>query len=476
MVPEEEDEERPVFRTNWNTPFIISHFNPHTLYYGANFLLKSVDRGEHWTIISPDLSTKDPEKTHRESGGLTRDVSRAETHCTIVTLSESPLQQGVIWAGTDDGNVLLTMDDGNTWTNVRPNFKGVPEAIWVSRVESSHFAKATCYVTFDGHRSDIFAPFVFKTEDFGKTWQNIANNLPQNHPVYVIREDAKNRDLLFIGTEFALFVSIDGGGSWDRLMNGMPTVAIHDLLIHPRSNDLIAGTHGRGVWICDDITPLQQLRKDLLTSEAFLFDSPLATRWHGISRGATRGHQLFIGPNPLSMSQVPPSNSPTEIVNTATINYYLKASFDKSPSLEIKDLDVDRTFTTSLENSSGIHRFRWDMHFDPSDEQKKEFLEKLENIFSELKEHLDKDQMKLLDNLYKEFESAKTIEELNEIRKKLIENFRMFAPRRNFFGEPLRGPEAEAGTYRLTVIANGKVYSRYLKIRNDPLLKKLSRY
>jgi hypothetical protein len=472
MVPEGEDEERPVFRTNWNTPFILSQFNPHTLYYGANFLLKSVDRGEHWTIVSPDLSTQDPEKTYRESGGLTRDVTRAETHCTIVTLSESPLQQGEIWAGTDDGNVQLTRDDGKTWTNVRPNFKGVPEAIWVSRVEASHFDKGTCYVTFDGHRSNIFAPYVFKTTDFGKTWVNIVNNLPQNHPVYVIREDPKNRNLLFVGTEFAVFVSIDGGESWERMMKGMPTVAIHDLLIHPRDNDLIAGTHGRGVWICDDITPLQQLKKDVLTSEAFLFESPVTTRWHGISRGATRGHQLFIGPNPLSMSQMPPNNSPTEIVNTATISYYLKTSSDSGPSLKIKDLDGKQTYSASLENSPGIHRFRWDMRFNPSEEQRKEFIEKLENVFSQLKVSLEKDQKEQLDGLYKEFKSAETVKELNDVREKLLEKFRMFAPRRNFFGDRLQGPEAEAGIYHLTLSMNGKSYTRYLTIRTDPLLKK----
>jgi photosystem II stability/assembly factor-like uncharacterized protein len=473
MVPEEKDEERPVFRTNWNTPFIVSHFNPHTLYYGSNFLLKSVDRGEHWTIISPDLSTNDPDKTNMESGGLTRDVTRAETHCTIVTLSESPLQPGVIWAGTDDGNVQLTLDDGKTWTNVRPNFSDVPEEIWVSRVEASHFARGTCYVVFDGHRSDIFSPFVYKTTDFGKTWEDISSNLPDNHPVYVIREDAKNRDLLFVGTEFAFFVSIDGGASWDRLMNGMPTVAIHDLLIHSRDNDLIAGTHGRGVWICDDITPLQKLSKKILASEAYLFDSPVATRWHGVSRGATRGHQLFVGSNPLSMSQVPPDNSPTDIANTAAINYYLKTHLNESPRLKIESLDGERRFTAVLENSPGIHRFRWDMHFDPSVEQRKEFLKKIENVFSQLKERVGKDKarMKLLESLYKKFKSAERTEELNEVRGQLIENFRIFITRRNFFGDPLRGPEAEIGTFRMTLTADGKPYIRYLILRMDPLLR-----
>jgi photosystem II stability/assembly factor-like uncharacterized protein len=471
MIPKEEDENRPVFRTNWNTPFIVSRFNPHTLYYGANFLFKSVDRGEHWTIISPDLSTNDPEKTFRESGGLTRDVTQAETHCTIVTLSESPLQPGLLWAGTDDGNVQLTVDAGRTWTNVRANISEVPPEIWVSRVEASRFEKETCYVTFDGHRSDIFKPFVFKTTDFGKTWHNITGNLPGNHPVYVIREDHENKNLLFVGTEFAVFVSIDGGQTWEQLRNGMPTVAIYDLLIHPRDNDLIAGTHGRGVWICDDITPLQQLSGDILNTEVHLFDSPVATQWHGISRGATRGHQLFLGRNPHSMSQVPPDNSPTEAVNTASLNYYLRAHIQKSPELKIDDLKGKNTFTTLLENSPGVHRFRWAMRFDPSEEQKKEFRERLETVFSQLKKSLDKDQKKVLDELCAEFKSAQTPEALNTIREKLIENFRDLGPRRRLFGNPLQGPEAVSGTYLLTLTANGKAYTRYLTIRKDPLLK-----
>ncbi|GAF86259.1 unnamed protein product, partial [marine sediment metagenome] len=221
FIPNKVNPERPTLRMNWSTPFIISHFNPRTLYYGANFLFKSVDRGDHWKIISPDLSTNHPDKTLRESGGLTRDVTGAETHCTIVTLSESPIVPGLIWIGTDDGNIQLTRDDGETWTNVRQNVKGVPEEIWVSRVEASHFDKGICYVTFDGHRSDHFRPYVFKTSDFGQTWQNITSNLPDRYCIYVIREDFKNKKLLFVGTEFAVFVTINGGQSWMRLKLGL---------------------------------------------------------------------------------------------------------------------------------------------------------------------------------------------------------------------------------------------------------------
>ncbi|MFA9454505.1 MAG: WD40/YVTN/BNR-like repeat-containing protein, partial [Candidatus Aminicenantaceae bacterium] len=230
-IPKAPDAAHPSLRMNWNTPFIISPHNPRTLYYGANFLFKSVDRGDTWQIISPDLSTNDPVKTNRESGGVTRDVTSAETHCSIVTLSESPLKPGVIWAGTDDGNVQLTQDDGASWTNLRDRIPRVPEGLWVSRVEASHHDLETCYVTFDGHRSDDFRPFVFRTRDLGQTWEDITSDLPAGHCTYVIREDPKNPDLLFVGTEFTAFVSWDGGKAWKRLDNQLPTVAVHDLLI-----------------------------------------------------------------------------------------------------------------------------------------------------------------------------------------------------------------------------------------------------
>ncbi|MGD2245181.1 MAG: hypothetical protein PVI11_01410 [Candidatus Aminicenantes bacterium] len=472
-IPKQEDADRPVLRMNWSTPFVISHFNPHTIYYGANYLFKSIDRGDHWTIISPDLSTSHPEKILRESGGLTRDVTGAEAHCTIVTLSESPLQPGLIWAGTDDGNVQLTKDDGITWTNVRPNMSGVPEGLWVSRVEASHFKKGMCYVTFDGHRSDVFQPFVFKTVDYGQNWENITSDLPEGHCTYVIREDLKNENLLFVGTEFAAFVSTNGGQTWTRLMNGMPTVAVHDLQIHPRSGDLIAGTHGRGAWILDDISPLQQLSEKILAQEAYLFNNPTATLWKGISRGATRGHQLFIGQNPLSMSQVEPSNSPTEIQNTATVNYYLKTTTTEKPLLEILSLDGESKSVVRLDGTPGINRFRWDLRFEPPETRKRLLMKRMEKRFEELIKSVKREHKQRLNLLYKEFKQIETPAEYNRIRQQLMQEFRMYATGRMFFGPPLQGPPAGAGTYRLKLTVNGTIYQGLLTVREDPLFKDL---
>jgi photosystem II stability/assembly factor-like uncharacterized protein len=471
-VPKQTDPARPVVRMNWNTPFVLSHHNPHTLYYGANFLFKSVDRGDRWQIVSPDLSTNDPEKTLRDSGGLTRDISGAEVHCTISTISESPLVPGLLWVGTDDGNVQLTLDDGVTWSNVRPNIPGVPESLWVSRVEASHFDRAVCYVTFDGHRSDDFRPYVYRTKDFGRTWEKITNNLPDGHTVHVIREDLKNKDLLFVGTEFGVFASIDTGRSWMMLQKGIPTVAVHDLLIHPRTSDLIAGTHGRGVYILDDISPLQQFTEKISDRSAYLFKNPVATKWQGMSRGGTRGHKLFIGRNPLSMSQVDPSNSPTPVQNTATINYYLKSKPDEKVLVELSNLEQTMTRIILLNDTPGIGRYRWDMRFEPTDSQKKTFVKRLENVFMTLQKRVEGKQKKRLDQLQREFRKAETTDAYNSILGAVMQEFRSYATGRAFFFRPLRGPEAGPGVYMLKMTFGSESFSGFVVIREDPMKTK----
>jgi photosystem II stability/assembly factor-like uncharacterized protein len=472
VVPQQTDPDHPAVRMNWNTPFVLSHHNPHTLYYGANFLFKSVDQGDHWQIISPDLSTNDPEKTLRDSGGLTRDVTGAEAHCTIVTISESPLVPGLIWVGTDDGNVHLTLDDGVTWTNVRPNIPDVPPSLWVSRVEASHFDRAVCYAAFDGHRSDNFHPYVYRTKDFGRTWVNITSNLPDGHSIHVIREDLKNENLLFVGTEFGVFASLDGGGSWIQMKNGMPTVAVHDLLIHPRDYDLIAGTHGRGVYILDDITPLQQFTMEVSSQDAYLFANPVTTDWQGISRGATRGHKLFIGRNPLSMSQVEPSNSPSPIQNTATINYYLKSKLEQKVKVEISDLNQTMTRIILLEDTPGIGRYRWDMRFEPSEEQKKSFVKRMDGVFALLQKQVEEKQRERLDQLRVEFQKAETTDGYNRVLQAIMQEFRNYATDRAFFMRPLQGQKAGSGIYSLKMTLNGKSYSGLVAIRDDPMAVK----
>jgi len=343
---------RSVFRFNWSSPILLSPHNPRTVYIGGNHLFRSVDRGDHWQIISPDLTTNDKEKYAKPTGGMTLDQTGAETHCTIITVSESPVRPGLIWVGTDDGNVQITRDGGTTWANVRSNVPDVPKGTWVSRVEASHFAEGSAYLTFDGHRSDNFKPYVFTTTDYGKTWTNITGNIPDGHCVYVIREDLKNRNLLFLGTEFGVFYSLDGGKLWSSLKLNMPTVAFHDLLIHPRDNDLLAATHGRGIWILDDISALQQATPQVLASDAQLFESTRsATRWLRVARGGYgRGDLYFKGENPPS---------------GGLVHYYLKAQA-QGGTLEITDGDRLKTTYLLDDAQAGISRIAWDLRWDPS--------------------------------------------------------------------------------------------------------------
>ena len=423
---------RDYFRFNWSSPLILSPHNSNTLLFGGNHLFRSTDRGDTWRIISPDLSTNDPVLTDPESGGLTRDVTSAETHATIITIAESPLMPGLIWVGTDDGNVQLTRDGGKTWVDVRRNLPEVPGRLWVSRVEASHFDAGTAYLSFDGHRSDDFSPWVYRTTDYGSSWTSIASNLPDDQPVYVVREDLRNPNLLFVGTEFAMYASVNGGQRWDRLMNGLPTVAVHDVIIHPRDGDLIAATHGRSVWILDDITPLQQLTDAVLAADVHLFQNRVATRWKGISRGATRGHKLFMGRNPLAIEQVPPGNSPRELENSATIDFYLKSEPGDKVSLSVSDMTGEHMFTTEVAGEAGINRYFWNMRFDPTEEQLREQQERM---------------------------------------ARAREQFGGQLPGGFQGGGGVQGMLAAPGTYRLSLTVDGTDYTGTVTIRDDPGLE-----
>ncbi len=252
------------------------------------------------------MTSNDPRKTLRKSGGLTPDEDPgggAEYYGTIITLQESSLEPGVIWVGTDDGNIQVTRDNGNTWTKV--GTAGLPglnrSDIWVSRVEPSHPPRPgpRTSVSLDGHRFALYTPWVFKTTDYGKTWTSITSGLPDGNPIYVVKEDLKNPNLLFAGGELAAFYSLNGGQSWSRLNGNLPTVAVHDLQVQPRENDLVAATHGRGFWILDDISALQQMTPEVQQSEAHLFKNRMATEWLNIQPQNNGGQLAFMGAEPV---------------------------------------------------------------------------------------------------------------------------------------------------------------------------------
>ena len=265
IVPRREEGKDP-YRFNWCPPLHISPHNSKIIYAGTQVLLRSMDRGNDWQEISPDLTLNDPVKIAGQ-GHI--------QYCTITTISESPLTPGVIWVGTDDGRVWVTKDTGETWSDVTKNIAdaGGPEHLWVSRVFVSNFEDGKAYVTKTGFRRDDFKPYVFKTADFGATWTDIGSNLPEK-PVNIIYEDRKNPDLLFLGNDKGVYVSISGGNSWVYMRNNMPTIAVHDLLVHPRENDLVVGTYGRGLYITD-VSPLQEVNRALLEKDVHLFQVEL---------------------------------------------------------------------------------------------------------------------------------------------------------------------------------------------------------
>ncbi len=443
------------FRWNWSQPMIISPHNPHTLYVGANHLFKTVDRGNTWYLISPDLSKNDPYKTIKESGGLTSDSvpgGGAEYYGTIVTISESPLKPGLIWAGTDDGNVQITQNGGKTWSNVRSLIPEVPEDHYVSRVEASHFDPGTAYVSFDGHENADFRPWVFLTRDYGKTWRNITANLPQSHPVYVVREDLKNPQLLFVGTEFAVFFSLNGGRTWSKLNQNLPTVAVHDLVIHPRDNDLIAGTHGLGIWIMDDISPLQQATEDVLSSSAYLFRNRDAVRWFSVRTGGSGGSLYFEGENPPG---------------DAGINYFLGKAAAGDVKFEISDVtgNFKRTYTVDAE--PGIHRLFWDMHSDPTPAQVEEFKARLDRNIQRFLERASGTSLEELKQLQGRLKQAGSdLGRLEFIWNRMAElsGFGRFFRR----GGP-QGTPVDPGDYQIKMTVNGRTYTGGITIRPDPL-------
>ncbi|HYU16574.1 MAG TPA: hypothetical protein VEL05_10900, partial [Candidatus Acidoferrum sp.] len=341
-------------RLNWNAPIHVSPTRKGTIYIGAQFLFRSSNRGDTWERISPDLTTNDPMKQKQEeSGGVTVDNSSAEMHTTIYSISESPKNPSVVWVGTDDGNLQLTRNGGKSWTNLVDNVKGLPPASWVSWVEASRFDAATAYAAFDRHTFGDMTPWVFKTTDFGKTWARIVSpDQGVRGYAHVIVEDVEDRSLLFLGTEFGLWISLDGGGKWAEFKGGdFPAVAVRDLVVHKRAQDLVVATHGRGIWIIDDLSPLRALSAEVLASQAaFLPSRPLEQRMP-TQTSFVLGDNSFVGSNPPA---------------GVTISYYLRSRHVYGPiKLEILDSKGQLIDSVPAGKRRGINRASWSMQLKP---------------------------------------------------------------------------------------------------------------
>ena len=342
-------------RWNWNTPIALSPNEAGTIYIGAQYLFRSRDHGNTWERISPDLTTNDPQKQKQEeSGGITVDNSAAETHTTIYTIAESPKNAKVMWVGTDDGNIQLTRDGGATWTNVVNNVAGLSKNSWVSSVEASRFDPAIAFVTIDRHTVGDMAPYVYRTNDYGTTWTALVT--PQTAGVrgyaHVVREDPVNPNLLFVGTEFGVFASVDAGSTWARFKpDNLPAVAVRDMVVQSRDGDLVVASHGRGIWIVDDLTPLRNLSNNTLAADvAFLPSRPVEQRIAG-NGGWAEGDATYAGDNPP---------------DGATFAYYLR-SRQVIGKLSLDILDASGAVVDSIPAGirKGINRVVWSMRTKP---------------------------------------------------------------------------------------------------------------
>lgn len=369
-------------RFNWNAGINFDPFDSKTLYYGSQFVHKSTDRGDTWTIISPDLTTNDPSKQRADSsGGLTRDVTAAENHCTIMTIAPSALQQGVIWVGTDDGNVQITQDGGKTWKNVVDRAPDLPKNTWCPHIEPSKFEAGTAYVVFDDHRRGNFRTYVYKVEGFGNSWLSLTKNDPtagtehQWGYAHVIEQDPVKKDLLYLGTEYGLWFSLNDGKNWQKWTHGIPTVGVYALTVHPRDNDLVIGTHGRAAYILDDIRPLRSVTKEVLEKPLHMFEIP-ATYQHTVKamdgyhfpgdamfRGETKSYGALItytvnkSKLPAAGGQEKKEAAEDEEKKEPSDTVKIKVEISDASGAVIRKMDVSTT-------KNGINRFTWNLRRD----------------------------------------------------------------------------------------------------------------
>jgi photosystem II stability/assembly factor-like uncharacterized protein len=333
------------YRFNWNSPVHMSPTNPDVVYYGGNVVFRTTDAGSTWTVISPDLTTDDPQKQKLSGGDISPDNTRAEYHSTILTIAESPRDPRVIWAGTDDGNLQVTRDGGATWTNVAPNIDGAPEFSWFASVQTSHADPGRAWVAIDQHRMDDFSPHAFMTDDYGRTWTRVSDGL--RGFVHIIMEDPRQPDLIYAGTELGVFASFDRGASWTDLRLGLPPLAVRDMKVHPRENDLVIGTHARGFYILDDVTPLQQLA-DALGRPMALFPPVPAVRFNPAADVSVLGNDEWIAPNPPY---------------GALLTYWLGGTHAMDAPLRIEVVDASGRIVRTLRgtNRAGLNRIVWDL-------------------------------------------------------------------------------------------------------------------
>jgi photosystem II stability/assembly factor-like uncharacterized protein len=356
------------YRFQWTAPILVSPHDPKTVYHGGNVLFRTTDGGRHWAPISGDLTRNDKQKQQWSGGPITGDNTTAEFYDTIFALAESPKQKGLLWAGSDDGLVHVSGDGGQSWTNVTERIKGMPEWGTVDCIEASPSDADTAYVVVDNHRNDDLRPYLFKTTDRGQTWKPLTANLPQDLFLRAVREDPTNRDLLYLGTEKGIWLSRDGGGSWQQLKLNLPTVAVTDLVV--KDDDLVVATNGRSIWIFDDLTPIRAWAPALAEKDLHLFPARPATRYR-MAMDFPTGPGSF--PNPPAgafahyrLKQKPKGELKLEVLDAK--GTVVRTLSSKEEPKEKDDLDEDespgeRPGVTVLPTAPGLHRVVWDLRY-----------------------------------------------------------------------------------------------------------------
>jgi photosystem II stability/assembly factor-like uncharacterized protein len=401
------------YRFNWTSPIGVSYTNPNEVYLGGNVLFKSTDGGVHWTPISPDLTRNDKTKQETSGGPIEYDISGAETFDCILSFSISPLDSKIIWVGTDDGVVQMTRDGGANWTNVTSSMPNLPQWGRIQQIEASPTDPATAYVAVDFHEVDNNKPYVFKTHDYGKTWTAIMQGLPDEDPARVVREDPNQKGFLVVGTDTGLFYSADDGAHWTALKSNFPTVPIYDIKIIKKTHDLVVATHGRGLFILDDITPLEESGAQLERSDFHLFAALPAVNWHNWNKhGFSSGG--YVAPNPPS---------------GAVLTYYLPSEIKVTPEdrkkgqtpvkIVISDSSGQVIRTMYGPSKFGVNRVSWNLRYDGP--KKLTFLPP---------------------------PPAEREEE-------------------EFFFDPNSGPAALPGTYKVAITVSGKTETQEVQVESD---------
>ena len=371
-------------RFNWNSAINIDPFDNSTLYFGSQFVHKSTDKGQTWTVISEDLTTNDPEKLKQnESGGLTMDATGAENHCSILVIEPSTLEQNMFWVGTDDGQVHYTQNGGQTYTDVTKNIKGLPAGSWIPQIKASNKNKGEALLVANDYRRFNFTPYVYRTKDYGKTWQRIADGNDVESYALSIVEDPVEKNLVFLGTDDGLYVSIDAGTAWTKWTQGFPTVSVKDLVIHPREHDLIIGTFGRAAWVLDDIRPLRAMAKNkqIVNQKLELFAPPTAYQaayqqptgsrfgadgmYHGENRGSGAIFSYFVQIDETKKDETTENDTEEDIdEDVAEAENEKDETKVKWDSLTMKIYDGERLIRTlrqKVPDSTGIHKWSWSM-------------------------------------------------------------------------------------------------------------------